>query len=232
VVIRAKWSPDTTGKIRIWVNDTLRFSYDGVTNYAPHKLRIGIDKWDWRYKWNVSSSAERELYFDEVRIGDSLATYSDVRPGFNVALPIRWLLFQAAKRDRCVELQWEAEFGNNFEKFIVERNTGSGWEIIGEVKNGTRNSFKFTDCEPRINNLYRIRAINVGELDSYSKTLSVRFSDPGPQNVQVYNMLGQLVKRQRVSGISVQQIVQQLNLPTGFYVIRYENGESEKIFKQ
>jgi hypothetical protein len=80
VVIHAKFANDTSGLFTIWVNDTLSYNYKGPNNFGPNKLRIGIDKWDWRMRWYVSSTSSRELYIDEFYVGNALATYNDVRP--------------------------------------------------------------------------------------------------------------------------------------------------------
>jgi len=218
--------------MKIWVNDELKFSFNGHTNYTPNYIRIGIDKWDWRLNWHTSSTPSREIYFDEFRIGDSLATYMDVRPGLGLPLPILWTFFEAHKNNTCVDLYWEAEFGTNFIKFIVERNTGTGWESIGQVENNIQHRFGFVDCHPKLNNLYRIRAINTGEADSYSSVKSIRFPVQGPQKIAVFNEIGQLIKYQTVNGSTIFQIKTELNLRSGLYIIRYENGDSEKFFIQ
>jgi len=230
IVMKIKWSNDTTGRVRVWVNDVLAFGFNGVTNYGPNNLRIGIDKWDWRLGWYVSSTSERELYIDEFRIGDSLATYNDVRPGASIPLPIHWLIFTATKKTTSVKLYWEAEFGANFEKFIVEKNVGNGWKQIGTVFSNPLNEYSFIDKNPASLNLYRIRALNLGENDSYSDTRVVRFSEIAPLKVSVYNMIGQLVKTGVMQSDNMNSFMKSLNLISGVYIVRYEDGQSEKVF--
>lgn len=226
IVMRVKWSNDTTGRIRIWINDVLRYSYNGITNYGPNKLRIGIDKWDWRLKWDVSNTTEREIYIDEFRIGDSLSTYNDVRPGFTTALPIRWYNFTGIRVNQGVKLKCEAEFGDNFEKFIVERNINNKWEEIGTVYKNSTNEYEFIDKYPKNLNYYRIKAINSGEPDSYTKIISVRYGNNKPIKVSVYNLLGQLIKNTQITNLNN---FNDLLLKSGVYIIRYEDGQSEKI---
>lgn len=86
-VIHIKWSGDTSGRINVWVNDTLFYNYGGPTTYGPVQLRLGIDNWNWRLKWGNYLSNKRELFIDEFRIGDELATYLDVRPGTTTTPP-------------------------------------------------------------------------------------------------------------------------------------------------
>lgn len=91
VVIQAKWAYDTSGSIKIWLNGELRFNYHGVTINAlnTNHVRAGVDKMDWKMKWsNISATAERIMYIDEFRLGDSLASYVDVSPEGAAALPI------------------------------------------------------------------------------------------------------------------------------------------------
>lgn len=86
IVMNVKWSSDSTGYIRIWVNGRLRYIRSGANNYSGNYTRVGLDKLDWRKRWTVSSTSFRDIYFDEIRIGDSLAQYIDVAPGANPVL--------------------------------------------------------------------------------------------------------------------------------------------------
>ncbi len=230
VVMRIKWSDDSTGRIRIWFNDNLVYSYNGVTNYGPNNIRIGIDKWDWRLKWGISSTTERELYIDEFRIGNSFATYADVRPSYDVVLPVRWLTFIATKTNNTVKLYWEAEFGNNFDKFIVERNINGVWENLGVVLKNSLDEYNFEDMNPSIFNQYRIRAINFGESDTYSDVRIIRFNGVGPIRVSIFNVLGQLVGTTTLTNTNVNTYLNTLYLKSGVYFVKYENGQTEKVF--
>jgi hypothetical protein len=230
IVMRVKWANDTSGRVRIWVNDALAFSYNGVTTYGPTVLRLGVDKWDWRLKWYVSNTIERELYIDEFRIGDSLATYNDVRPGSINALPLRWISFNGVRNNSGVNLYWEATFGSNFDRFIVERNTNGVWNQIGTVYKNSTNEYRFTDLKPEDYNQYRIRAINNGEADSYSKIIAIRYSSTSKSNIAIYNTVGQLVKREVIQTNNINAYIKSLHLRAGIYFIHYENGQTEKIF--
>lgn len=89
-VIKVKWSNDTTGYIKVWMNDRLVYIYSGVNNYTPNYLRLGLDKMDWRKNWKVSTTGSRVMYMDEFRIGNQSASYIDVFPGGGVTkLPLR-----------------------------------------------------------------------------------------------------------------------------------------------
>lgn len=85
---------DKTGFRKIWVNRNLVFSDVGQNNYGEqqlylqnlddsgHYLQFGIYNWGWRTehasKWtNIS---ERTVYHDDIRFGNSSATFKDMHP--------------------------------------------------------------------------------------------------------------------------------------------------------
>jgi Polysaccharide lyase len=231
VVIHAKWSNNSSGLINIWVNDTLCYNYTGPTNYTSQTLRLGIDKWDWRYNWQVSNTTERELYIDEFRIGDSLATYLDVTPNPPASLSLKWLSFQVIPKNSCALLSWDAIFDNNFQKFVVQKSyDGYNWSNIGEVMNNYSNYYSFTDCSLRLTNFYRIKSVSVGEPDNFSTIRYLRFQGNVPQKVAVYNELGQLLMIKTIEpNYNLNDFKRSLNLKPGFYVFKYEFGQVEKI---
>lgn len=81
-----QFRPRTTsdGIIKIWRNDTLMYSYTGVTNYSASNAifpypNIGIYKWPWASTWvPASTSTTRTFYLDSVFYASSAATYADM----------------------------------------------------------------------------------------------------------------------------------------------------------
>ncbi len=230
IVMRVKWANDTTGRIRVWVDGELRYSYNGVTNHSPNYVRLGIDKWDWRLKWNVSSTQTRELFVDEFRIGNQLSTYNDVAPGSNSALPIYYSReLTATKSGNRVVLNWEAEVSGNFTEFEVERSESSAFKKIGSVKgNLYGTSYQYIDNSPNQINYYRVKGLFSGESPKYSRIVSIRYNTV-PARVRVYDMLGRMVKEQII--YSLNNLRNELNVPPGVYIVVYENGDREKILK-
>ena len=228
IVMNIKWSNDTTGKIRIWVNNTLRYSYNGVTNHTSNYVRIGIDKWDWRLKWGLSTTTTRELYYDEFRIGNSLATYSDVYPGQFVIVPIIYTKELTAKKiGTKVQLDWEAYATNNFKRFEIQRAEQSNFVKIGEVTQSQfGQSYQFIDNSPKPINYYRLKEISIDEPDRFSRIVLVKFST-SPTNVTVYDVLGRMIRRMKI--FNPNNIMQELNLIAGTYIIMYENGQTERV---
>jgi len=79
-VIHARWAYDATGFIEIWKDNKLLLRKSGPNCYNDNLnpyFKIGIYKWD----FSLSPLTKRELYVDEVRIGNANANYFDVFPG-------------------------------------------------------------------------------------------------------------------------------------------------------
>jgi hypothetical protein len=78
-VIRIRWASDTTGLLQVWMKGNLVISRSGVktSSDAPY-FKLGINKFGWTTQ--ASSTNQRILYFDEVRVGNANATYRDVAP--------------------------------------------------------------------------------------------------------------------------------------------------------
>lgn len=80
-VLHIKWASDQTGIIQIWKNGALVLDVKN-TQTSPAMgsyFKLGINKFGWGIQ--PSSTTQRVLYFDEVRIGDEKASYEDVKPG-------------------------------------------------------------------------------------------------------------------------------------------------------
>jgi hypothetical protein len=80
-VLHIKWAADQTGIIQVWKNGTLVMD---ITNKQTSPamgsyFKLGINKFGWGIQ--SSTTSQRVLYFDEVRIGDANASYKDVKPG-------------------------------------------------------------------------------------------------------------------------------------------------------
>jgi len=83
-VIRIRWSTATTGLLQVWRNGTLVVNKENVKTAAiTNSFKLGINKYGWGIQ--TSTTTQRILYFDEVRIGNENATYNDVAPGSGTA---------------------------------------------------------------------------------------------------------------------------------------------------
>lgn len=80
MVLNFRYAPDNTGFMRIWLDGGIIFDHQGVTVYKydacgepkepKQYLKIGL----------YLGGGSGEIYYDEVRIGDSDASYADVAP--------------------------------------------------------------------------------------------------------------------------------------------------------
>jgi hypothetical protein len=84
-VFHVKWSPYSDGFIEVWKDGAKVFTYSGAniykgTSYGAY-MKTGIYKWPWKAGSYHSTTTKRVVYIDDVRIGNSAATYKDVVPG-------------------------------------------------------------------------------------------------------------------------------------------------------
>src|SRR5258706_1982000 len=72
-VIHVRWADDNTGLMQIWKNGTLVIDKANIKTSPPEGtyFKLGINKFGWGIQ--ASTTKERVLYFDEVRIGDENA---------------------------------------------------------------------------------------------------------------------------------------------------------------
>jgi hypothetical protein len=80
-VIHVRWADDNSGIFQVWENGSLVVDRHNLKTAPPEGtyFKLGINKFGWGIQ--TSSTTERILYFDEVRIGDENASYEDVKPG-------------------------------------------------------------------------------------------------------------------------------------------------------
>lgn len=81
--VRFSWEDD--GLIEVWQNGNLVQTINGPNTYndkVGNYFKLGIYKWVWMPEKDkgISTTTEREVFYDDVRIGDEDATYNDVAP--------------------------------------------------------------------------------------------------------------------------------------------------------
>ena len=102
-----------------------------------------------------------------------------VTPGNQVVLPVRWVSFQAYKKDDRVLLQWTTLHEQLTRKFIIERSTDSrSFQPIGSIDASNDSyanaSYEFYDEEPVEGlNFYRVRQLDANDDAAFSEIRKV-----------------------------------------------------------
>ncbi len=82
-VVHARWSHKSDGTLEVWKNGKLVVQRTGPNTYNDKRgpfLKLGIYKAQWKSNPEASTTTERVIYFDEVRVGDASASYENVMP--------------------------------------------------------------------------------------------------------------------------------------------------------
>jgi hypothetical protein len=78
-VFHIKWSYKQDGILRVWKDDKLVVSHDGPNCFNDKvgpAWKIGPYEWYWRKGPNLTTI--REIYYDEIKIGDATTSYSEI----------------------------------------------------------------------------------------------------------------------------------------------------------
>lgn len=79
-VIHVKWAADNSGIMQVWMNGTQVINRTNTVTSPPEGtyFKLGINKFGWGIQ--ASTTTQRVLYYDQVRIGNAKAQYEDVKP--------------------------------------------------------------------------------------------------------------------------------------------------------
>lgn len=80
-VLHIKWSYEADGILQIWKDGELMLDKPGPNTFNDAKgpyLKMGIYKYFWPGK--TTQTDHRDLYYDDIRIGDSTSSYNEVAP--------------------------------------------------------------------------------------------------------------------------------------------------------
>lgn len=173
-----------------------------------------------------------------------------------LALPVSWVSFAAAVREKTVLLNWATADETGNDRFVIERSAeGQQWLPLGEVPAGTADDdglyhYDFTDRAPlNGSSFYRLRQTDLDGTTDYSVVRRVFFSRtprqvfpnpaersftitaPTPQTVTLHTANGRLVRTIVHNGARTP--VQREELKSGVYWLRFSaDGEVLKlIFK-
>jgi hypothetical protein len=92
-VIHIYHSSGSNGLVEVWRDGVKIFTKQGVNSYSfssyeKPQWKLGLYKWDWNGT-ETTDTKKRVIYFDNVRVGNEFATYSDmVLPGNGLVVPL------------------------------------------------------------------------------------------------------------------------------------------------
>ncbi|WP_165940052.1 collagen-binding domain-containing protein [Dyadobacter psychrotolerans] len=163
-------------------------------------------------------------------------------------LPVRLVSFDAKKEGGQANLKWQTSSEKNAEKFIIQRNTGNKWQVIGQVKAKGESieklTYDFSDSSPlNGENLYRLKMIDKDETFAYSSIVRLDFKNtvsivifPNPvvdqisfvnvdwvkvTDLHISNVSGKLVPFQ----INAEKKIDVKNWQTGLYMIHFTSAD-------
>ena len=181
---------------------------------------------------------------------NNLADFSIVVPNPTNCgtIPVQLLDFKAQKENKAVKLLWSTATELNNAYYTIERSeNGKSFEKIGEVSGyGNSNilkNYQFMDEKPMNTvNYYRLRQVDFDGKETVYKTVSVHFGkstttkvypsiakdkvnveisgDNGASDLLVVNLLGQVVKAQKLQNTEGVIPVNISDLPNGSYIMR------------
>lgn len=163
-------------------------------------------------------------------------------------IPVQLVDFKAQKENTAVKLLWSTATELNNAYYTIERSeNGKSFEKIGEISGyGNSNvlkTYQFMDEKPMSNvNYYRLRQVDFDGKETVYKTVSVNFGkntttkvypsiakdkinveisgDKGASDLLVVNLLGQVVKAQKLQNTEGVFPVNISDLPNGSYIMR------------
>lgn len=99
----------------------------------------------------------------------------------NITLPLKLISFYGNYINRTTLLKWETESERNTDYFVIERNSGNGFRIIGNipanVNSNNRSFYTYTDRDASIQNAdiiyYRLKIVDKNGNYSYSPVVAI-----------------------------------------------------------
>lgn len=175
---------------------------------------------------------------DEVYLTNAGNEVLIVQPPPVVPLPIQLSNFDARIVNGRTILKWNSEAEINAEGFEVQHSQGGrNFNSLGFVASkGSGSNYQFQHRPNAGINYYRLRQIDLDGFEEFSKVVTVNYEQlqeakifPNPtnglieatMNAKIYNLVGQFITETKTD--------QKQFLKKGEYMIKFENGESQKL---
>ncbi len=167
--------PSLTGIHNSWTHEIFDLSaYNGnATVYFRFQFTSDDDPSSFKFELDDG------FYIDDVQVIKSSAQFMNL-------LPVNFINFSGnLMGGKKIGLNWEAVTGKGHRYFEVEKSADAlNFSAIGKVNAGAPSGF--TDYSPlNGNNYYRIRAVDVNGVSSYSKVINIPYY-PGKSGVIIY----------------------------------------------
>ncbi|MDQ6480556.1 T9SS type A sorting domain-containing protein [Dyadobacter sp. LHD-138] len=179
--------------------------------------------------------------------------------GYNPALPVRLISFQAMSQENDVLLTWKAADQVNFDRYEIERSLNAkqfayvGTEESNDLKAG---NYQFIDRNAAMlagTLYYRLKMIDTDGTYAYSSIRSVRFENvpaivawptvlaageiinisipayKGSGYVKIFNAAGKEILEKYIDSTSIQLSTE--GLTTGGYLVKVTAGASQKTIR-
>lgn len=176
-------------------------------------------------------------------------------------IPVELTKFTAQKANAAVKLAWSTASELNNSHYDIERSTnGKEFTKIGEISGygstQEARTYTFMDEKPSAVNYYRLRQVDFDGTATLSKAVSVNFDknssikvypnvakdkiniemnmNDGSADLMVLNLLGQVLKSQKVQNTEGSISLNINDLPNGSYIIRLvsKSGEMTQRFEK
>jgi len=159
----AKWTGNENGFLKIWKNGKLKLDYTGRTwwNNEGWGPFFSGGEYKGRNCWATKTGDPEPviIYLDEIRVGNILSNYAEVRPGHkNLTTPSD--LKAITLFENGVLLTWKDK-SNNENHFWIERlKDNFHWKGVATVNANLENYIDRIELEKKPPYLYRIAAEN------------------------------------------------------------------------
>jgi lysophospholipase L1-like esterase len=142
--------------------------------------------------------------------------------GFSV-LPVSFTSLQATQKSKTVEIKWEVGLQSDVLRYEIEKSSdGISFSKIAGINSSSITNYNFIDLNPSVGkNFYRIKAVFVGGVPSYSKIVFI-------------NLAGtkRLLTANPNPAVNNQFNLQLPELQQGNYTLNVFTNTSQKVFSK
>lgn len=261
------FSTTTDDGVRLWVDGQQLIDQWGGQAMTQHSGSIALPAWQRvpirieYYQQNAYAGAR--LSWSSASLPQEIVPGAFLYPASGVAFPIELLAFEAEAEGEQVLLNWETAWEQNSSHFIVERSQdGAGFqELLQENaagnSSGVRNYFAQDEQPFRGRSYYRLRAVDLDGVITYSQIESVLvsgnlirlfpnpltrdkwlyvdlyFESMLPVSVLLTDVKGQVVLRQEIQMPTArhQEKISLAHLSGGIYFVTVRGGNQQLVKK-